>query len=88
MLTENLPVYRVTHNLIVHIVSCTKNFPKDYKYSLGERLKDEIFNIILLVYRANSSYSKHDRKVAIKDCLEKIKSVVIWDFSNDVIVGI
>ena len=42
MKAEELPVYRLTYDLIIHIVTCTKNFPKDYKYSLGDRLKLEI----------------------------------------------
>ncbi len=70
---EELPVYRLTYNLITLVVSYNKNFPKDYKFTLGNRIKDECFSAVVLIYRANSS--RNGRKEKIEQCLEKIKVV-------------
>jgi len=35
VLHTELPVYRDTYKLVLEIFVSTKNFPKEYKYSLG-----------------------------------------------------
>jgi hypothetical protein len=35
----DLPVYRDTYQLILKIFECTKDFSKEYKYTLGQDLK-------------------------------------------------
>jgi len=35
----DLPVYRDTYKLILKIFEVTKDFPKDYKYTLGQDMK-------------------------------------------------
>jgi hypothetical protein len=37
----DLPVYRDTYKLILKIFEVTKDFPKDYKYTLGQDMKLE-----------------------------------------------
>lgn len=75
MKVEELPVYRLTHEFILNIVSMVKNFPKDYKFSLGERLKDECFDLVLQIYKANNSFSSQKRKQFIEEGLEKLKTI-------------
>lgn len=36
----------------------TKSFPREYKFTLGQKIKDEVIEIVLLIYRANSSENK------------------------------
>ena len=38
MQVENLPIYRVTYELLTKVMQYTKNFNKDYKFSLGKKL--------------------------------------------------
>lgn len=84
MKTEDLPVYRLAYDLTVHVVTCTKNFPKDYKYGLGDKLKNECFVAVVLIFRANSAYIGQNRLKAIADCLERIKTVeMILRLSKD-----
>ncbi len=35
----DLPVYRDTYKLILKIFECTKDFSKEYKYTLGQDMK-------------------------------------------------
>ncbi len=40
-LTQELPIYKATYDLVLVIFRQVKNFSKEYKYTLGERLKNE-----------------------------------------------
>lgn len=73
MKCDELPVYRLTYSLVIQVVSFVKNFPKDYKFTLGDKIKDECFTAITLIYRANSNMN--NRKKSIESCLERIKVI-------------
>jgi hypothetical protein len=36
----------------------TKEFPKEYKFTLGQKMKDEVIEMVVLIYRANSAENK------------------------------
>ena len=52
-LYSDLPVYKSTYDLLVAIFSFTKDFKKEYKYTVGESLKKETIELLTLIYRAN-----------------------------------
>ncbi|MBI2417236.1 MAG: four helix bundle protein [Ignavibacteriales bacterium] len=54
-LTEELPVYKASYDLLLMIFHVCKDFQKDYKYTLGEKLKNEVSEMVTQIYRANSS---------------------------------
>jgi len=58
-----LPVYRDTYNLILKIYKCTKNFPKEYKYTLGQDMKCDALQLVRSIYRANKICSEKDKIV-------------------------
>ncbi|MBU4011341.1 MAG: four helix bundle protein, partial [Proteobacteria bacterium] len=45
-------------DLLVELFRFTKDFSREYKYTLGESIKKEIIEMITNIYRANSVYSK------------------------------
>ena len=45
---KHLPIYKTTYNLFELIVKKTKEFPKDFKYSLGEKLLNECIELGLM----------------------------------------
>ena len=47
-----LPVYRDTYKLVLEIFVSTKNFLKEYKYSLGSGMERELLVLMRCVYRA------------------------------------
>ena len=53
-------------------MSATKDFPREYKYTLGQKLKDEIMELVILIYRANSAAEK-ERHIA--DILERVQVI-------------
>lgn len=46
--------------MLIQIFELTKNFSKEYKYTVGEKLKNEVLELLLNVYRANSQYQKKE----------------------------
>ena len=51
----DLPVYRDTYKLILKIFECTKDFSKEYKYTLGQDMKRDALQLVRSIYRANKS---------------------------------
>jgi hypothetical protein len=55
---DELPVSQATYDLLLEIFRFTKDFSKEYKYTVGESLKKETIELITLIYRANSRVDK------------------------------
>ena len=55
---NDLPVYKATYDLLLEMFRFTKDFSKEYKYTVGESLKKETIELITLIYRANSRTDK------------------------------
>lgn len=55
---SELPVYKATYDLLLAIFQFTKDFSKEFEYTVGERLKKEIIELITLIYHANSRTDK------------------------------
>jgi hypothetical protein len=56
---NELPVYKATYDLLLEMFKFTKDFSKEYKYTVGDSLKKETIELITLIYRANSRKDKH-----------------------------
>ena len=54
----DLPVYRDTYKLILLIFKCTKDFSKEYKYTLGQDMKRDALQLVRNIYSANKSIEK------------------------------
>jgi len=46
----DLPVYRDTYNLILKIFEFTKDFSKEYKYTLGQDLKRDSLQLVYVQF--------------------------------------
>jgi len=46
-------VYKDTYKLILKIFECTKDFSREYKYTLGQDMKRDALQLIRSIYRAN-----------------------------------
>ena len=65
-LYHELPVYRDVYKLILMIFECTKDFSKEYKYTLGQDMKRDALQLVRNIYRANKSVNKKEYKFGIK----------------------
>jgi len=72
---DELPVYKASYDLLLEIFQFTKNFNKEFKYTVGENLKKETMELITLIYRANSKEEKHD---VIQEARERIEVIRLF----------
>ncbi|MEI7425681.1 MAG: hypothetical protein WCK16_02005 [Candidatus Moraniibacteriota bacterium] len=47
---NNLPVYRSSYDLLVELFRFTKDFSREYKFTLGESIKKETVEMIANIY--------------------------------------
>ena len=44
---QHLPIYKLTYDLLSKITLVTAGFSKNYKYSLGEKLRAEVVDLVV-----------------------------------------
>ena len=69
----DLPVYRDTYKLIFKIYEYSKDFPKDYKYTLGQDMKRDALKLVRSIFIANKSVQKKEHLDDFMDDFELIK---------------
>jgi hypothetical protein len=69
---QHLPIYKLTYDVLLRTMSATKDFPREYKYSLGQKIKDELIELVVMIYRANSAVDKAQH---IQSILERIQAI-------------
>ena len=74
-LSHELPVYKASYDLLLAIFRLVKNFKREYKFSIGETLKNETVSMITLIYRANA---RHDKHKVLQEAREKIEVVRLY----------
>ncbi len=72
----NLPVYKQSYDLLLDIFKLTKEFNREYKYTIGEELKNETTAMIINIYRANRSDSKVKYIATARENIEVIRLLV------------
>ena len=73
-LFSNLPVYKLGYDLLIAIYERSKLFNKEYKYTIGEKLKNETLELLLNVYKSNKS--KKETRLAYIDAARQNLEVV------------
>ena len=78
---QHLPIYKQTYDILLRTMIATKDFPREYKYSLGQKIKDELIELVVLIYRANSAI---DKKQHIESILERVQAIqLLMRLSHD-----
>ena len=79
---QHLPIYKQTYDILLRTMIATKDFPREYKFTLGQKIKDELIELVVMIYRGNSSISK---KELIESILERIQAVqLLMRLSHDI----
>lgn len=72
-LHTQLPIYKVTYDLLALITKLTASMPRDFKRSLGDDLRKECITLSILVYRANSARNKVPHLVELLERLQVVE---------------
>ncbi len=70
---DHLPVYKTSYDLLVDLFRFVKDFSREYKFTLGESIKNEAIEMIRNIYRANSSADKGPLIRAARENAETIR---------------
>ncbi|AVA33335.1 four helix bundle protein [Cupriavidus metallidurans] len=57
-LHTDLPIYKAAYDLLDVSTDLARNMPRDFKVSLGSRIRDEILSIVVLICRGNVAREK------------------------------
>jgi four helix bundle protein len=68
-----LPVYKASYDLLLQIFNLTHNLTRKYKYTLGEKLKNEITILLSNIYRANRTREKEQHLKTARENLELVR---------------
>jgi hypothetical protein len=69
-ITSELPIYKVAYDLLDAITDLARNMPRDFKQSIGGKLRDECVEIVTLIFRANCAREKASH---IETLLERLQ---------------
>jgi hypothetical protein len=70
---SDLPVYKITYDLLLAIFRFAKNFGKEYKYNVGKSLKKVTIDLLTLIYRANIKLNKQEVLQEARERIEVIR---------------
>lgn len=70
----SLPVYKASYDLLLVIFQFTKEFNREYKYSVGDSLKNETMGLLLSIYRANATMDR-DRRHLLQTAREHVEVI-------------
>lgn len=76
---EHLKVYKKSYELMIESYKLIKNYPREYKYTLWEKIKEMTLDLIMLIYEANSSTDLLKKREIIYTAIwewEKIKMLL------------
>ena len=69
---ENLPVFKATYDLLLDLYKTLNNVPRDLRYTLVQDLKNELTQLMVLIYKANS---QREKTATLRKCLDLFLSV-------------
>lgn len=75
-IAEGLPVYKASYDLLLSIFNVAKSFRKEFKYTIGESLKNETVAAVTNIYRANCSTAKTEYITAARENIEVVRLYV------------
>ena len=69
---DNLEVFKAGYDLLLYVFQFTPNVKRDYRYTLAEKIKDNIIELCLCIYRANGA---KDRVPDIRQARERLVTI-------------
>lgn len=69
----SLPVYRDTYRLILLLFRLTREFPREYKYTIGQDIKHDTMQLVRHIYRANQRGERKEHLQNFTDDFELVK---------------
>lgn len=72
-LHTTLDIHKTAYDLFDAVMDLVKNMPRDFKVSMGGKLRDECLAIIVLIFRANTAREKEPHLLSLIERLQVIE---------------
>jgi len=72
---DNLPVFKAIYDLLTTLFLQVRNFPRDFQYTLGERIKNGTIELAELVYYANTADTMNEKSIHLKTLCAKVETL-------------
>jgi len=69
-LHKSLPVYKASYDLFLYSFKIIKSLNREYKYTAGEKIKNEATDLIMNIYRANKIREKKEKIEKARENIE------------------
>ena len=73
VLYQDLPVFADVYKLTLRIFAVTQNFPREYKFTLGQDMKRDALVLLRSIYRINKARDKVAHLESFLDDFELLK---------------
>jgi len=70
---NHLPIFQLTYQLALEIHRATHQFPREYKYTLGQKLKEIVSDVLDMIVEANSAEEKTEILEGARLKLERLR---------------
>ncbi|MDR2449882.1 MAG: four helix bundle protein [Prevotellaceae bacterium] len=74
-LAEGLPVYKAIYDLLFALFGRVRHFPKDFQYTLGERIKNQTIELAEMIYHANVSEETSGKMKQLRHLCAKVETL-------------
>ena len=72
----NLPVYEDSYQLLLNLVNFSRNMQRDFRYTMGEQVKNTIMEMMVLIFKANKAKNKTEHIALAREKLAEIQIVI------------
>mgnify|MGYP002852556577 CR=1 FL=1 len=72
-LIYNLPVFKDVYQLALELFRVTTNFPREYKFTIGQDMKRDCIILVRYIYRANKTKDRYQYLEQFLDHFEILK---------------
>ena len=66
--------YKACYDFSLRLMHAVSHFPKEYKYSLGEKLTNQSLDLVIHIYKVNST---RDKAALLREMEEKIQLIYL-----------
>jgi hypothetical protein len=74
-LAQELPVYKKSYDLLLQLFELSRHFKREYKYTIGTTLKNEVTDLTTLIFRANS---RSDKDTILQTAREHVEVIRLY----------
>lgn len=78
VLYHQLPLYQTTYKLLIQLYDIVKQFPKEHKYTLGEKIKTTALELLIGMYQANivQDSERYEKISLLREWYEMLKIMI------------